>query len=136
MEGSGRSGVPQPSGWWEGPGTELLFCCLLSVGMLRHLCESAGQLLSLASRQFVHYTGEVRRSVEDGATLGVDEPLLGLLLGDALELAGTAGACAAAGDALAGAAEDDVEVHAENTGGVVVPDAEVDVLVDTEAEVT
>ena len=98
--------------------------------------DSAGQLLSIASRQFVHYTGEVRRSVEDGATLGVDEPLLGLLLGDALELAGTAGARAAAGNALAGAAEDDVEVHAENTGGVVVPDAEVDVLVDTEAEVT
>lgn len=74
-------------------------------------------------------------SVEHGATELLDEPHLGVLLGDALELANTAGAGTAAGDTVALAAEDDVEVHAENTGVGVVLDAEVDVLVNAEAEV-
>ena len=42
---------------------------------------------------------------------------------------------AALGDTVTGALEDDVEVHAENTGVGVVLDAEIDVLVNTKAEV-
>lgn len=75
------------------------------------------------------------RSVEDGAAALLNEPHLGLLLGHALELAHASTLCAAAGNAATAALEDDVEVHAENTGGGVVLDAEVNVLVNTEAEV-
>jgi hypothetical protein len=79
--------------------------------------------------------GGVNRSVEDGATALLDEPLLGVLLGDALELADVGLLLAAAGNTVAGLAEHDVEVHTENTSSSVVLDAQVDVLVDTETEV-
>ena len=39
------------------------------------------------------------------------------------------------GDSLASSSEDDVEVHAENTGVGVVLDSEIDVFVNTEAKV-
>ena len=45
-----------------------------------------------------------------------------------------AGGVAAAGDARAGALEDDVEVHAVDAGAGVVLEPEVDVLADAEAE--
>jgi len=76
-----------------------------------------------------------RGSVEDGAALLLDEPHLGLFLGDALELAHAVVPCATASDAGTGAAEDDVEVHAENTCGGIVLDSEIDVFVNAEAEV-
>ena len=74
-------------------------------------------------------------SVEDGATTLLDEPHLGLLLGDTLELADSGLVGASSGDTLAATAEDHVEVHTEDTGAGVILDAEVDVFVDTEAEV-
>ena len=39
------------------------------------------------------------------------------------------------GNTAAGSSEDDVEVHAENTGGGIVLDAKINVLLNTEAEV-
>lgn len=52
-------------------------------------------------------------------------------------MAGTNGAlhAAAAGDALTRAGHAAVEVHAVDTNGRIVLDAEIDVLADTEAEV-
>ena len=74
-------------------------------------------------------------SVKDGTTALLDEPHLGLFLGDSLELAEAVGLCASASNTLTGTAEDNVEVHAENTSVGVVLDAEIDVFVDTETEV-
>jgi hypothetical protein len=75
-------------------------------------------------------------SVEDGTAALLDEPHLGLLLGDTLELAEVGPACATLSDTVANALKDDVEIHTENTGGGVVLDAEINMLVNTEAEVT
>ena len=74
-------------------------------------------------------------SVEDGTTALLDEPLFGFSLRNTLELANTASSVASAANASAGSAENDVKVHAEDTSGGVIFDAEVDVFVDTEAEV-
>ena len=74
-------------------------------------------------------------SVEDGATTLLDEPHLGLLLRNTLELADSGLVGTSSGDTLAATAEDDVEVHTEDTGAGIVLDAEVDVFVDTEAKV-
>ena len=40
------------------------------------------------------------------------------------------------GDSLSGSTEDDVEVHTENTGVGVILNSEIDMLVDTESEVS
>ena len=74
-------------------------------------------------------------SVKDGTTALLDEPHLGLFLGDSLELAEAVGLCASASNTLTGTVEDNVEVHAENTSVGVVLNAEIDVFVDTETEV-
>ena len=72
--------------------------------------------------------------LEEDAVEGVLEPLHGLLLGDLLVVANAAGTPATSGDAGTGATEDDVEVHAVDADVGVVLDAEIDVLVNTEAE--
>jgi hypothetical protein len=58
---------------------------------------------------------ELIASSEDGATESLNEPLLGLLLGDSLEVTKGAGSGSAASDSLASASKDNVEVHAVNT---------------------
>ena len=45
-------------------------------------------------------------------------------------------ASSAEGDSASGTLENDVEVHAENTGEGVILDAEIDVFLDTETEAT
>ena len=40
------------------------------------------------------------------------------------------------GDSLAGSSEDDVEVHSENTSVGIVLDSQIDMLINTESEVT
>jgi hypothetical protein len=77
-----------------------------------------------------------RCSVEDGATALLNEPHLGLLLGDTLELAEVRLACATLGNTFSNTTEDDVEIHTENTSGGVVLDAEINVFVNTKTEVT
>ena len=74
------------------------------------------------------------RSVEDGATL-FNEPHLGFLFWDSLELANTASLCSSTANTSASAAKDYVKVHTENTSWGIVFDAEIDVFVDTKAEV-
>ena len=75
-------------------------------------------------------------SVKDGAAALLNEPHLGLLLGDTLELAEVGFACATLSDTFANTSEDNVEIHTENTGGGVVLDAEINVFVNTKTEVT
>ena len=69
-----------------------------------------------------------------GALLG--EPLLGLLGGDSLEVAELAGSVLSLGDSLASAGQDHVEVHTEDTSVGIVLDSEINMLLDTESEVT
>ena len=76
-----------------------------------------------------------RRSVEDGAGHGLDEPELGVILGHALELADGRPASLAVCNSVTLAAEYDVEVHAENTSLSVVLNSEIDVFVNAKAEV-
>ena len=74
-------------------------------------------------------------SVKHWATHLLYEPKFGLLLGNTLEIANSWISGTALGNSLSLAAEDDVEIHTENTGGGIVLDAEVDMLIDTETEV-
>lgn len=66
----------------------------------------------------------------------LNEPLLGLLLGNLVAGTNASSAVLAAGNAHTGASENDVKVHTEDTGGGVVLNTEIDVLIDTETEVT
>ena len=74
-------------------------------------------------------------SVEDGAAEGLDEPELGVVLADLLELADAVPLGPAVGDAVTGSLEDDGEVHSENTRGRVVLNSEINMLIDTKSEV-
>ena len=82
----------------------------------------------------LHYCGGCQIS-DDGAAALLSEPLLGLLLSHLLVATDAATAVLLLGDTSTGSAEDDVEVHAEDTGGCVVLDTQVDMLLNTEAEV-
>ena len=46
------------------------------------------------------------------------------------------GSCSSLGNSLTGSREDDVEVKSENTGGGVVLDAQIDVFINSESEVS
>lgn len=71
----------------------------------------------------------------DNAIEALLEPLDGFLTLDAVAVADAALHPAALRDTVAGAGHADVEVHAVDTDGGVVLDAEIDVLADAEAEV-
>ena len=75
-------------------------------------------------------------SVEDGTTEVLDEPELGVVLGDTLELADASTASSSVGNSVTGSLEDNCEIHAENTSGGVILNSEINVLIDTESEVT
>ena len=75
-------------------------------------------------------------SVKDGATEVLDEPELGVILGNALELSDTALLGSPLGNSEAGSLEDNSEVHTENTSGGVVLNSEINMLIDTKSEVT
>ena len=75
-------------------------------------------------------------SVEDGATEVLDEPELGVILGNALELSDTALLGSSLLNSSARSLEDNSEVHTENTSGGVVLNSEINMLIDTKSEVT
>jgi len=62
------------------------------------------------------------------------EPLLGLILGHLVVVANATAALLAAGDTGTGAVQMDEEIHTVDTGGRIVLDTKIDVLLDTEAE--
>jgi len=61
--------------------------------------------------------------------------LLGLLSGNSLEFTEVGFTVLSLGDSLTGSAEDDVEVHTENTSVGIILDSKIDVFVNTESEV-
>lgn len=75
-------------------------------------------------------------SSDDSSSHLLGEPLLGLISGDSLMLSKLARCVLSSGDSLSGSSEDDVEVHTENTGVGVILNSEIDMLVDTESEVS
>ena len=72
---------------------------------------------------------------EDGSSALLGEPLLGLFLGDSLELSESVVRVLSLADSLSSSGEDDVEVHAENTSALIVLDTQIDVLLNTESKV-
>jgi len=74
-------------------------------------------------------------SVKDGATELLDEPELGIIHVDALELADAVLPCSAVGNSVTRSLQDNGEVHAENTSGGVILNSEINMLIDTKAEV-
>lgn len=72
---------------------------------------------------------------DGGVVLGL-EPLHGVKSSDLVGVSDNGLAAAAAGDTETGAGHDDVEVHSVNSDTGVVLDSQVDVLGDTESEVT
>merc|ERR1719181_1414334 len=74
-------------------------------------------------------------SVEDVTSVFLNEPLLGVLISDLLEFAESVSLRSASGHSLAGSAQHDVEVHAENTSVGIVLNSKIDMLVNTKSEV-
>jgi len=62
--------------------------------------------------------------------------LLGIVGGDSLMLSEFALSVLSSGDSLAGSSEDNVEIHTENTSVGIILDSEIDMLINTESEVT
>ena len=74
-------------------------------------------------------------SVKNGATEVLDEPELGVILGNALEFAEAICLCSSLGDSLSISAEDNVEIHSKNTSGGVVLNSKINVLINTKSKV-
>ena len=62
--------------------------------------------------------------------------MLGIVGGDSLMLSEFALSVLSSGDSLAGSSEDNVEIHTENTSVGIILDSEIDMLINTESEVT
>jgi hypothetical protein len=101
-----------------------------------HLGASQASERALFNLPLSRRVGLKISSVEDGATEGFDEPKLGVVLGDALELADLVGLCSSLANSITGSSEDDDEVHSENTCRGVVLNSEINMLIDTKSEVT
>ena len=74
-------------------------------------------------------------SVEDSTTTLLNEPLFGIFSRHALEFSNDTVSLSSLGDSASSTGEDNVEVHTENTSWGVILDSEIDVFVDTKAEV-
>ncbi len=79
--------------------------------------------------------GNEKGCSQDGTSEFLDKPLLGLFLADLLEVAELGGSVSSSLHSLAGSSENDVEIHSVNTSRGVILDSEIDVFVNTEAEV-
>lgn len=73
---------------------------------------------------------------EDDTLVLLLEPLLGISLLDLVVKSDAGLGSSALGDALSGAVEDNVEVHTVDTDGRIVLKTKIDVLINTEAEVS
>lgn len=74
--------------------------------------------------------------LEDGGIVLLLEPLDGIVLGDLVVDTNGSSASLSSGNSVTGSADDDEEVHSVNSDIGVVLDTKIDVLVDTETEVT
>ena len=75
-------------------------------------------------------------SSDDGTGHLLGEPLLSLISGNSLVLSELGVGVLSSGNSLSSSSENDVKVHAENTRVGIVLDSEINMLVDTESEVT
>ena len=73
---------------------------------------------------------------DDGTGALLGEPLLGIIGANSLELSEFTSGVLSLGNSLSSSGENDVEVHTENTSVGVVLDTKIDMLIDTETEVT
>ncbi|GMT33478.1 hypothetical protein PFISCL1PPCAC_24774, partial [Pristionchus fissidentatus] len=73
---------------------------------------------------------------QDDSVVLLLEPLDGLVTVDLVGRSDTSGGSSALGDTAAGAVEHDVEVHSVDSDGGVVLDSQIDVLLDSESEVS
>ena len=64
------------------------------------------------------------------------EPLLGIFSGNSLMLSEFSLAVLSSSDSLSGSAENNVEVHSENTCVGIILDSKINMLIDTKSEVT
>ena len=62
--------------------------------------------------------------------------MLGLIGRDSLEVSELSSGVLSVLNSLSGSGQDDVEVHTEDTGVGIVLDSKIDMLLDTESEVT
>jgi hypothetical protein len=79
---------------------------------------------------------EVGNSVKDSASHILNEPELCIIFTYALKLSYGVSARSAGRNTFSFTAEDYVEVHTENTGGSIVLNSEIDMLINTKSEVT
>ncbi len=97
-----------------------------------------GSIFNLSNRRKCDGVGgpaRAKRSVKDGTAEVLDEPKLGIVLSDTLELADAALLGSAVGNSVTGTLEHDGEIHAENTSGGVILNSEINMLIDTKSEV-
>ena len=72
----------------------------------------------------------------DSAGHLLGEPLLSLVSGNSLEVSELSTSVLSSGDSLSSAAEDHVEVHTEDTGVGIILDSKINMLFNSESEVT
>ena len=85
---------------------------------------------------FLFQVGNLLGLVQDDSIVLLLEPLHSLLAGDLVGIAEVSTSSLSLGHTTTGAGQLDVEIHTENTGVGVVLDSEINVLVDTETEVS
>ena len=74
------------------------------------------------------------RSVVDGAIVFPSEPFHGLVLGDFVLVADSSFASPSETDSASGSFQDDIEVHAEDTGEGIILHSQINMLLNTESE--
>jgi len=74
-------------------------------------------------------------SIEDKSIILLFEELSGFFFGDALSDADSVGASSSLRNSLSGFSEDDIEIHSKNTSVGIVLDTEVNMFLNTEAEI-
>lgn len=85
---------------------------------------------------FANYLVDDSLALQQNAIKGILEPLLGLSLSDFVIASNTSLFVLALGNAVTRTTKDDINVHPINTGGWIVLNTEINVLIDTKAEST
>ena len=98
--------------------------------------ESNNEAISKALNQKTKNCFGKDISSNDGSSHLFGEPLLSIFGGDSLMLSEFTLSVLSSGNSLSGSSEDNVEIHTENTSVGIILDSEIDMLINTESEVT
>ena len=82
------------------------------------------------------FKSDIFISIEDKSIILLFEELSGFFFGDALSNTDTIGASSSLRNSLSGFVENDIEIHSKNTSIRIILDTEVNMFLNTEAEVT